>query len=157
LTKTSTISAAVRACIHRRISLSSVRRDRATHRHQRSDAHQRQRPRIKLHRLRVGRLVHTTCVVDGQTPQAFRVIQRRLTPSGTMAPEQAALIVDVPVIARIQRVVVRSHTQSTAHDLEVRVVHAITGELIRKLTIDPTKNYQPLGIPPGPKPRRPPR
>ncbi len=44
-----------------------------------------------------------------------------------------------------------------AHDIEVRVVHATTGELIRQLTIDPTKDYQPLGIPPGPKPRQPPR
>lgn len=41
------------------------------------------------------------------------------------------------------------------HDLDTRVVHATTGELIRKLTIDPTKDYQPLGLPPGPKPRRP--
>jgi hypothetical protein len=39
------------------------------------------------------------------------------------------------------------------HDLDVRVAHAITGELIRKLTIDPAKDYQPLGRPPGPKPR----
>jgi transposase InsO family protein len=43
------------------------------------------------------------------------------------------------------------------HDLDVRVAHATTGELIRKLTIDPTKDYQPLGRPPGPKPRRQPR
>ncbi|HET7653260.1 MAG TPA: integrase core domain-containing protein, partial [Acidimicrobiales bacterium] len=41
------------------------------------------------------------------------------------------------------------------HGLDARVVHATTGELIRKLTIDPTKDYQPLGLPPGPKPRRP--
>jgi len=41
------------------------------------------------------------------------------------------------------------------HDLDVRVAHAVTGELIRKLTIDPTKDYQPLGRPPGPKPSRP--
>jgi transposase InsO family protein len=41
------------------------------------------------------------------------------------------------------------------HGLDTRVVHATTGELIRKLTIDPTKDYQPLGLPPGPKPRRP--
>jgi transposase InsO family protein len=39
------------------------------------------------------------------------------------------------------------------HDLDVRVVDAATGELIRALTIDPTKDYQPLGRPPGPKPR----
>lgn len=41
------------------------------------------------------------------------------------------------------------------HDLDVRVVDADTGELIRELTIDPTKDYQPLGLPPGPKPRKP--
>jgi transposase InsO family protein len=43
------------------------------------------------------------------------------------------------------------------HDLDVRVVHAATGELIRNRTIDPTTDYQPLGLPPGPKPRRPPK
>ena len=43
------------------------------------------------------------------------------------------------------------------HDLDVRVAHTTTGELIRKLTIDPTKDYQPLGRPPGPQPHRPAR
>jgi len=28
-------------------------------------------------------------------------------------------------------------------DLEVRIVNAITGELLRELTIDPNKDYQP--------------
>lgn len=41
-----------------------------------------------------------------------------------------------------------------SHDLDVRVIDETTGELIRKLTIDPAKDYQPLGRPPGPKPRR---
>lgn len=41
-----------------------------------------------------------------------------------------------------------------SHDLDVRVIDEATGELIRKLTIDPAKDYQPLGRPPGPKPRR---
>jgi transposase InsO family protein len=41
------------------------------------------------------------------------------------------------------------------HDLNVRVANAATGELIRTLTVDPTKDYQGLGRPPGPKPRRP--
>ncbi|MDA8292612.1 MAG: IS481 family transposase [Actinomycetota bacterium] len=40
------------------------------------------------------------------------------------------------------------------HDLEVRVVDATTGELLRSLVVDPTKDYQPTGEPPGPKPRR---
>ena len=36
------------------------------------------------------------------------------------------------------------------HDLNVRVVHAATGELLRDLTIDPRRDYQPTGRPPGP-------
>ena len=42
-----------------------------------------------------------------------------------------------------------------SHDLDVRVIDEATGELIRTLTIDPAKDYQPLGRPPGPKPNRP--
>ena len=38
-------------------------------------------------------------------------------------------------------------------DLHVRVVHAATGELLRDLTIDPRKDYQPTGAPPGPTPK----
>jgi transposase InsO family protein len=33
-------------------------------------------------------------------------------------------------------------------DLDVRVVHATTGELLRHLTLDPTRNYQPQPKPP---------
>ena len=35
-------------------------------------------------------------------------------------------------------------------DLDVRVVHAATGELLRELTIDPRRDYQPTNRPPGP-------
>ena len=35
-------------------------------------------------------------------------------------------------------------------DLQIRVVHAETGELIRALTLDPNRDYQPRGVPPGP-------
>ena len=34
------------------------------------------------------------------------------------------------------------------HDLQVRVVNATTGELLRQLIIDPTRDYQPLHPPP---------
>ena len=36
-----------------------------------------------------------------------------------------------------------THVILLTHDLDVRVVHAITGELLRDLTIDTTKDYQP--------------
>jgi transposase InsO family protein len=35
-------------------------------------------------------------------------------------------------------------------DLHVRIVDAATGELLRELTIDPRRDYQPTGRPPGP-------
>lgn len=43
------------------------------------------------------------------------------------------------------------------HDLDVTVINRDTGEILRELVIDPNKNYQPRGLPPGPKkgtPRR---
>ena len=36
-------------------------------------------------------------------------------------------------------------------DLDIRIVNAATGELIRQLTLDPTRDYQPTGAPKGPK------
>lgn len=40
-------------------------------------------------------------------------------------------------------------------DLNIRVINAATGELIRQLTLDPTRDYQPRGVPPGPKRKKP--
>ena len=44
----------------------------------------------------------------------------------------------------------RTHVVLLVHDLHVRVVNAATGELLRELVIDPTKDYQPTGAPKGP-------
>jgi hypothetical protein len=40
-------------------------------------------------------------------------------------------------------------------NLHVRVINAATGELLRELVLDPTRDYQPTGRPPGPKPKIP--
>lgn len=40
-------------------------------------------------------------------------------------------------------------------DLAIRVVNAATGELLRELTLDPSRDYQPTGKPKGPTPRPP--
>ncbi|MBO0816559.1 MAG: IS481 family transposase, partial [Actinobacteria bacterium] len=48
-----------------------------------------------------------------------------------------------------------THVLLLVHDLHVRVVDAATGELLRDLTLDPSRNYQPTGRPPGPTPRTP--
>jgi len=36
-------------------------------------------------------------------------------------------------------------------DLNIRILNAATGELIREITLDPTRNYQPTGAPKGPE------
>lgn len=40
------------------------------------------------------------------------------------------------------------------HDLEIRIIDAATGELLRELTIDPRKTYHGTGRPPGPAPKK---
>ena len=54
----------------------------------------------------------------------------------------------------IGRTHARTHVLLLIHDLDIRVVDAATGELLRELTLDPTKDYQPTGRPPGPTPKR---
>jgi transposase InsO family protein len=39
-------------------------------------------------------------------------------------------------------------------DLHIRVIARDTGELIRELTLDPSRDYQPRGLPPGPPKKR---
>ena len=36
------------------------------------------------------------------------------------------------------------------HDLQIRVVNAITGELLRDLIVNPNRDYQPTGAPKDP-------
>jgi transposase InsO family protein len=43
-----------------------------------------------------------------------------------------------------------THILLLVHDLHIRVIHAATGELLRELTLDPTRDYQPTGAPKGP-------
>jgi transposase InsO family protein len=43
----------------------------------------------------------------------------------------------------------RTHVVMLIQDLQVRIINAATGELIRDLTIDPTRDYQPRGTPCG--------
>jgi hypothetical protein len=46
----------------------------------------------------------------------------------------------------------RTHVLMLVHDLDVRVVDAATGELLRALTLDTSRSYQPTGRRPGPSP-----
>jgi hypothetical protein len=50
----------------------------------------------------------------------------------------------------IGRTHARTRVLMLVQDLDIRVIDAATGELLRYLTLDPTRNYQPTGRPPGP-------
>ena len=50
----------------------------------------------------------------------------------------------------IGRTHARTHVILLIADLDIRVVNATTGELLRHLTLDPTPHYQPTGAPKDP-------
>jgi transposase InsO family protein len=54
----------------------------------------------------------------------------------------------------IGRTHARTRVLLLARDLDIRIINAATGELLRQLTLDPARNYQPTGQPPGPPPKR---
>ena len=55
----------------------------------------------------------------------------------------------------IGRTHARTRILMLVHDLHVRVINAATGELLRELAIDPARDYQPTGRPPGPEKKTP--
>jgi hypothetical protein len=48
-----------------------------------------------------------------------------------------------------------THIIMLVQDLRIRISHAATGKLLRDLTLDPSRNYQPTGRSPGPTPTTP--
>jgi len=55
----------------------------------------------------------------------------------------------------VGRTYARTHVLLLVQDLDIRIINAATGELLRQLTLDPSRNYQPTGRPPGPPPGTP--
>jgi hypothetical protein len=55
----------------------------------------------------------------------------------------------------IGRTHARTHVLLLIQDPGIRVTSAATGELLRQLTLDTTRSYQPTGKPPGPPPGTP--
>ena len=55
----------------------------------------------------------------------------------------------------IGRTHARTHVLLLIRDLHIRIINAATGELLRDLQLDPTRNYQPTAKPTHPKTRTP--
>jgi hypothetical protein len=41
------------------------------------------------------------------------------------------------------------------NDLQIQVIDRHTGEILRELTLDPSRDFQPRGVPPGPPKKKP--
>jgi hypothetical protein len=80
-----------------------------------------------------------------------RIRQDRIDDSGVVTLRLAGRLHHLGV----GRTHARTHVLMLVDDLHVRIVNAATGELLRELTIDPTRDYQPTGRPPGPQRKRP--
>ena len=104
----------------------------------------------------------TPATADGALPKALpatsrdhdthtRVRHDRIDDSGVVTLRVAGRLHHLGV----GRTHARTHVLLLVDDLQVRIVNAATGELLRDLTIDPSRDYQPTGRPPGPQRKRP--
>ena len=55
----------------------------------------------------------------------------------------------------VGRIHYRTRVLILVQDLNIRIINAATGELLRNLTPDPTRDYQPTGAPKGPTRKKP--
>ena len=76
----------------------------------------------------------------------YRVRRDRIDDSGTISLRLNGRLHHIG----IGRTHARTHIILLVDDLHVRIVDAATGELLRDLTIDPTRDYQATGAPKGP-------
>jgi transposase InsO family protein len=74
-----------------------------------------------------------------------RVRTDRVDDSGTVTLRVAGRLHHIS----IGRAHARTHILMLVQDLNIRIINAATGELLRQLTLDPTRDYQPRNVPCG--------
>ena len=108
------------------------------------------------------RPVITAVVLEGRSPVTIYNARPKATPTGRDDTHWRVRhdIVDTGgrVSLRVNgqlhhiglgRTLARTRVIVLIEDLDIRVINAATGELYRQLTLDPTRDYQPTGRPPG--------
>jgi transposase InsO family protein len=81
----------------------------------------------------------------------WRVRQDRIDGSGTVTLRHNSRLHHIG----LGRLLADTAVTLLADDLHIRVINRDTGELIRELTLDPRRDYQPTGRPPGPPRKKP--
>jgi transposase InsO family protein len=91
-------------------------------------------------------LPKATPTTDRSTDSHDRVRHDKIDKAGSVTLRVAGRLRHIGV----GRTYARTDVILLVHDLHVRIVNAATGEILRDLTIDPRRDYQPTGRPPGP-------
>jgi hypothetical protein len=102
------------------------------------------------------RLVITAIEVEGRSPAEVcaanthdRVRTDKIDKAGCVTLRLAGRLHHIG----IGRTHTGTHVLLLIQDQHVRVIHAATGELLRDLVLDPARDCQPTGRPPGPASR----
>jgi transposase InsO family protein len=91
-------------------------------------------------------LPKATPTTDRSTDSHDRVRHDKIDKAGSVTLRVAGRLRHIGV----GRTYARTDVILLVHDLHVRIVNAATGEILRDLTMDPRRDYQPTGRPPGP-------
>jgi hypothetical protein len=114
------------------------------------DAYNHHRPRRSLpHRATPATVYHSRPKAspgDRNSDTHDRVRHDRVDKSGKITLRHGGRLYSIG----IGRTHTRTRVLVLIQDLDIRIIDAATGELIRELVLDPTKRYQPTGRPPGP-------
>jgi hypothetical protein len=86
---------------------------------------------------------------DRSSDTHARVRTDRIDPGGKVTLRHAGQLHSIG----IGRTHARTRVLILVEDLDIRIIDAATGELLRDLVLDPTKRYQGTGRPPGPTPK----
>ena len=83
-----------------------------------------------------------------QIPPHFRVRHDKIDAAG---------VITIRYNSRLHHIGLSKHLRGTnvlvlINDLDIRVLARDSGKLIRKLTLDPARDYQPRGVKPGNSP-----
>jgi transposase InsO family protein len=119
------------------------------------DVYNSQRPHRSLPHQATPATIYTTLPkatprTDRSTDTHDRVRHDRIDKAGSVTLRVAGRLRHIGV----GRTYARTDVILLVQDLAVTIVNAATGEILRQLTIDPRKNYQPTGRPPGPTPKK---
>ena len=79
-------------------------------------------------------------------PAHYRVRHDRIDSGGSVTVRNNSRLHHIGLGARLAGTPI----SLLINDLHIRVIHRHTGTLIRELILDPTRDYQPRGLPPGP-------